>query len=110
MEWRTTKEQKWRKRKNDLKLWMSKHSFDKTTRDKIIDYMYKSYEADEDVYVETLIPDLPPDLRRAVNRHICLEPLKKVSFITFINLLNNCLSSCPLHGDNVLHFENILIE
>ena len=110
MGWRTTKEQKWRKRQYNLKLWLSKHGFDRKTRDKIIDYIGKSYEADEDVCVETLIPDLPTELRRAVNRHICLEPLKKVGFITFINLLNNCLLSSPLHSDNVLHFENILIE
>ena len=69
---------------------MSKHGFDRTTRVKIIDYIAESYEADDDVYVETLIPDLPTELRRAVNCHICLNLLKSVSFITFINFLSNC--------------------
>ena len=96
MERRTTKKQekgcKWRKRQKKLKKWMDKHKFDRTTEDKIIDHMAKNYEEDEDVYVETLIPDLPPELRKDVNRHICLELLKDVSFIIFINLLNNCLS------------------
>ena len=120
MQWRTTKEQeeglelgknwvdegvkwedirtrrKWPKRQKqllNLKLWISKHGFDRTTSDKILDYIYMSYdEAEEDVYVETLIPDLPYELRRAVNCHICLNLLMSVSFITFINLLNDCLS------------------
>uniref|UniRef100_A0A7N2MV96 Cyclic nucleotide-binding domain-containing protein n=2 Tax=Quercus lobata TaxID=97700 RepID=A0A7N2MV96_QUELO len=86
MEWRTTKEQKWRKRQYNLKLWLSKHRFDRKTRDKIIDYIGKSYEADEDVGVETLIPDLPTELRRAVNRHICLELLKKLEIIKYSGL------------------------
>ena len=51
----------------------------------------KRYEEDEDVNVENLIPDLPLELQREVKRHICLPLLKNVSFITSINLLNNCI-------------------
>ena len=100
MEWGTKEREeglkgrmrKRRKRQQNLDLWMSKYDFDSTTRGDIIDHMAKNYEADEDVYVETLIPDLPPELGSVVNRHFCLNMLKNVSFITFINLLNNCLS------------------
>jgi len=101
MEWGTKEREeglkgrmgKRRKQQQNLDLWMySKHGFDRTTGDKIIDHMAKSYDADDDVHVETLIPDLPPELGSVVNRHFCLNMLKNVSFITFINLLNNCLS------------------
>ncbi|KAK9989667.1 hypothetical protein SO802_029906 [Lithocarpus litseifolius] len=88
LEWRATKEQKWIKRRSDhkkqlydLKGWMSKHGFDRTTSNSIIDNIGKSHEADKDVYVETLIPDLPTLLRRAVNRHFCLELLRKLEII-----------------------------
>ena len=49
------------------------------------------YEEGEDVNVENLIPDLPLELQEEVKRHICLNLLKNVSFITSINLLNNCI-------------------
>ena len=96
MERRTTKNQekgrKWRKRQKNINSWMSKYGFDSTIKRRIEDHIGESYESDDDVYVETLIPDLPPELRSAVSCHICLKLLKEVSFITFINLLNNCLS------------------
>ncbi|XP_050260443.1 cyclic nucleotide-gated ion channel 1-like isoform X2 [Quercus robur] len=81
LEWRTTKEQKWRKRKKNLKIWMDEHKFDRTTGDRIIDHMAKKYDADDDVHVETLIPDLLPELRSAVNCHICLDLLKNLKII-----------------------------
>ena len=71
---------------------MSKYGFDSTIKRRIEDHIGESYEADDDDNVETLIPDLPPALQNDVKRHICLDLLKSVSFITFINLLNNCLS------------------
>ncbi|KAK7835767.1 cyclic nucleotide-gated ion channel 1 [Quercus suber] len=98
-EWRTTKEQKWRKRRKSLTKWMDKYKFDRTTEDKIIDHMAKSYEVDEDVYVETLIPDLPTELRSAVNRHICLELLKKHDSL----LLKICDSLHPMFYDKYRH-------
>ncbi|XP_050260530.1 cyclic nucleotide-gated ion channel 1-like [Quercus robur] len=81
LEWRTTKEQKRRKRKKTLKKWMGKHDFDRTTRDKIIDHMAKSYDADDDVHVETLILGLPRELGSVVNCHICLDLLKNLKII-----------------------------
>ena len=56
-----------------------------------MDNINQRYEEGEDVNVENLIPDLPPDLQEGVKRHICLPLLKNVSFITSINLLNNCV-------------------
>ncbi|XP_050260441.1 cyclic nucleotide-gated ion channel 1-like [Quercus robur] len=71
-----------RKQQQNLDLWMySKHGFDRTTGDKIIDHMAKSYDSDDDVSVETLIPDLPPELGSVVNRHFCLNMLKNLKII-----------------------------
>ena len=71
--------------------WITKKDFDSTTESKILDYINKRYEEGEDVNVENLIPDLPLELQEEVKRHICLNLLKNVSFITSINLLNNCI-------------------
>ena len=71
--------------------WITKKDFDGTTKSKIMDNINKRYEEGEDVNVENLIPDLPLELQEEVKRHICLNLLKNVSFITSINLLNNCI-------------------
>ncbi|KAK4564814.1 hypothetical protein RGQ29_006755 [Quercus rubra] len=70
------KSSKRQKQQKNLKSWISKHEFHGTTKGNINDYIGQRYEADEDVYVETLIPDLPSELQSDVKRHICLDLLK----------------------------------
>ncbi|KAM3694006.1 hypothetical protein ACJW31_07G028000 [Castanea mollissima] len=79
--WDKERMRKWSKRQENHFSWMSKHHFDMKTKAKIIEYVDQRYKADEDVDVETLIHDLPPELRRVVNRHICLELLKNLEII-----------------------------
>ncbi|XP_050260596.1 cyclic nucleotide-gated ion channel 1-like isoform X3 [Quercus robur] len=84
MQWKAKKEQEERMRRERLKilsLWMSKYGFDIPTKDRIIGYVGQNYEADEDVYVETLLPRLPPELQSVVKRHICLNLLKNLDII-----------------------------
>ncbi|KAM3694010.1 hypothetical protein ACJW31_07G028200 [Castanea mollissima] len=79
--WDKVRRRKWSKRQENHFSWMHKHHFDMKTKAKIIEYVDQRYEADEDVDVETLIHDLPPKLRRVVNRHICLELLKNLEIM-----------------------------
>ena len=65
--------------------WIIKKDFNSTIKSKIMENINKRYEEDEDVNVENLIPDLPLELQKEVKRHICLNLLKNVSFINFIN-------------------------
>ncbi|XP_050259652.1 probable cyclic nucleotide-gated ion channel 10 [Quercus robur] len=94
MQWTTSKSiKKWEKKRmkmksskrqkqqKNLKSWISKHEFHGTTKGNINDYIGQRYEADEDVYVETLIPDLPSELQSDVKRHICLDLLKNLTII-----------------------------
>ena len=71
--------------------WISQKKFDSTEKSLIMENINQRYEEGEDVNVENLVPDLPKDLQTKVKRHICLQILKNVSFITSINLLNNCV-------------------
>ena len=104
MQWTTSKSiKKWDKLRMKMKSsqrqkqhksmikWIIKKDFNSTIKSKIMENINKRYEEDEDVNVENLIPDLPLELQREVKRHICLPLLKNVSFITSINLLNNCI-------------------
>ena len=104
MQWTTSKTiKKWDKLRMKMKSsqrqkqhksmikWILKKDFNSTIKSKIMENINKRYEEDEDVNVENLIPDLPLELQKEVKRHICLPLLKNVSFITSINLLNNCI-------------------
>ena len=104
MQWTTSKSiKKWDKLRMKMKSsqrqkqhksmikWILKKDFNSTIKSKIMENINKRYEEDEDVNVENLIPDLPLELQKEVKRHICLPLLKNVSFITSINLLNNCI-------------------
>ena len=68
---------------------MSNKGLDSKMTSQIMDFIHQRFEADEDVYVENLIPNLPLELQREVKRHICFDLLKNVSFCNSINLLNN---------------------
>ena len=98
MQWTTSKSiKKWDKLRMKMKSsqrqkqhksmikWITKKDFDGTTKSKIMDNINKRYEEGEDVNVENLIPNLPWELQKEVKRHICLNLLKNVSFINFIN-------------------------
>nr|POE83914.1 cyclic nucleotide-gated ion channel 1 [Quercus suber] len=52
-----------------------------TIKREIIRNIDQRFEEDEDVYVENLIPDLPPDLQNNVKRHLCLNLLKNLKFV-----------------------------
>ncbi|XP_050261815.1 cyclic nucleotide-gated ion channel 1-like isoform X2 [Quercus robur] len=112
MQWTTSKSiKKWEKKRmkmksskrqkqqKNLKSWMSKHEFHGATKGNINDYIGQRYEADEDVYVETLIPDLPSELQSDVKRHICLDLLKNLTIIKdsgFAKKNHYCLKSATL--------------
>ena len=104
MQWTTTKsKKKWdkirmkmrssqrQKQHKGMISWISQKKFDSTEKSLIMENINQRYEEGEDVNVENLVPDLPKDLQTKVKRHICLQILKNVSFITSINLLNNCV-------------------
>ena len=89
---------------------MDKYRFDSTIKRRIEDDIGESYEADDDVYVETPIPDLSSALQSEVKCRICLDLLKSVSFITFINLLNNCLSHAWWQCTTVWKYSNWVVN
>ncbi|XP_023874076.2 cyclic nucleotide-gated ion channel 1-like [Quercus suber] len=99
MQWTTSKSiKKWDKLRMKMKSsqrqkqhksmisWISKKKFDSQTKKLIMDHINQRYEEGEDVNVENLIPDLPPDLQNKVKRHICLHLLKNLKIREDIGL------------------------
>jgi len=75
------KSSKRQKQKKIMRSWISQRGFDSTIKTEIMRNIDQRFEEDEDVYVENLIPDLPPELQSNVKHHLCLNLLKNVSFI-----------------------------
>ncbi len=81
------------KPKNQIaELWFTKYDLPSKMKSDITANIYRRFEEGEDVYVENLIPGFPVRLQNDIKRHICLNLLKQVSFLTSIYLLKNCLS------------------
>ena len=81
------KSSKRQKQQKIMRSWISQRGFDSTIKSEIIRNIDQRFEEDEDVYVENLIPDLPPDLQNNVKRHLCLNLLENVSFIHLLYFL-----------------------
>nr|XP_023874085.1 cyclic nucleotide-gated ion channel 1-like isoform X2 [Quercus suber] len=75
------KSRKRQKQQKTMRSWISQRGFDSTIKREIIRNIDQRFEEDEDVYVENLIPDLPPDLQNNVKRHLCLNLLKNLKFV-----------------------------
>ncbi|KAF3950219.1 hypothetical protein CMV_023997 [Castanea mollissima] len=75
------KSSKRQKQQKTMRSWISQRGFDGTIKREIIRNIDQRFEEDEDVYVENLIPDLPPDLQNNVKRYLCLDLLKNLKFV-----------------------------
>ncbi|XP_075672633.1 cyclic nucleotide-gated ion channel 1-like [Castanea sativa] len=75
------KSSKRQKQQKTMRSWISQRAFNDTIKREIIRNIDQRFEEDEDVYVENLIPDLPPELQNNVKRHLCLDLLKNLKFV-----------------------------
>ncbi|KAL4614127.1 hypothetical protein ACB092_07G032200 [Castanea dentata] len=81
------KSKKRTKQKEQIELWISKHHLPSEMRKPIIDDMNQRFKEDEDVYLESLLPNLPGELQNNVKEHIGLKRLKTVKKINIIAVL-----------------------
>ncbi|KAL4614130.1 hypothetical protein ACB092_07G032400 [Castanea dentata] len=75
------KSKKRTKQKEQIELWISKHHLPSEMRKPIIDDMNQRFKEDEDVYLESLLPNLPGELQNNVKEHIGLKRLKTVEVL-----------------------------
>jgi cyclic nucleotide gated channel len=74
-------------KRRDTDQWMSQRMLPANLRERIRRYEQYKWQETRGVEERGLIHNLPKDLRRDINRHLCLDLIKKVS--TFL-----CLSFC----------------
>lgn len=94
-------------KRRDAEQWMCHRMLPEFMKQRIRRYEQYKWQENRGVEEETLIRNLPKDLRRDIKRHLCLDLLKKVgiiymiiSFFTlvFLSPLNyTCLLTCDEH-------------
>ncbi|KAI4328903.1 hypothetical protein L6164_021220 [Bauhinia variegata] len=67
-----------RVKRQDAEQWMSHRMLPDSLKDRIRRYEHYKWQQNRGVEEETLIRNLPKDLRRDIKRHLCLNLLKKV--------------------------------
>jgi len=68
-------------KRRDAELWMSHRMLPDFLKQRIRRYEQYKWQENRGVEEETLIRNLPKDLRRDIKRHLCLDLLKKVCII-----------------------------
>ncbi|KAI4355221.1 hypothetical protein L6164_004012 [Bauhinia variegata] len=74
----TVRVEEMRVKRRDTEQWMSHRMLPDNLRDRIRRYEHYKWQENRGVEEETLIRNLPKDLRRDIKRHLCLALLKKV--------------------------------
>ncbi|KAK7389818.1 hypothetical protein VNO78_25112 [Psophocarpus tetragonolobus] len=74
----TVRVEEMRIKRRDAELWMSHRMLPDILKQRIRRYEQYKWQENRGVEEETLIRNLPKDLRRDIKRHLCLELLKKV--------------------------------
>ncbi|XP_010522922.1 PREDICTED: putative cyclic nucleotide-gated ion channel 13 [Tarenaya hassleriana] len=74
----TVREEEMRVRKRDAEQWMSHRLLPEDLRKRVRKYEQYKWQETRGVEEETLLRNLPKDLKRDIKRHLCLDLLKKV--------------------------------
>ena len=74
----TVRVEEMRIKRRDAELWMSHRMLPDFLKERIRRYEQYKWQENRGVEEETLIRNLPKDLRRDIKRHLCIDLLKKV--------------------------------
>ncbi|KHN06303.1 Putative cyclic nucleotide-gated ion channel 13 [Glycine soja] len=87
----TVRVEEMRIKRRDAELWMSHRMLPDFLKERIRRYEQYKWQENRGVEEETLIRNLPKDLRRDIKRHLCIDLLKKVPM--FENMDNQLLDA-----------------
>ncbi|XP_071715636.1 cyclic nucleotide-gated ion channel 1-like [Rutidosis leptorrhynchoides] len=103
----TVRVEEMRVKRRDAELWMSHRLLPEQLKERVRRYEQYKWQENRGVDEESLIRNLPKDLRRDIKRHLCLSLLKKVPFFNIMDeRLLDAMSDCL---QPVLYTENSYI-
>ena len=71
--------EQWRLKRKDSEEWMKHRQLPQDLRERVRRFVQYKWLATQGVDEESILRFLPPDLRREIQRHLCLNLVKRVS-------------------------------
>ncbi|KAI0518767.1 hypothetical protein KFK09_006203 [Dendrobium nobile] len=78
----TIKLEEWRLKRRDTEQWMRHRQLPQELRERVKRFVQYKWFATRGVDEESLLQDLPGDLRRDIQRHLCLDLVRRVPFFS----------------------------
>ncbi|RWR91345.1 putative cyclic nucleotide-gated ion channel 14 [Cinnamomum micranthum f. kanehirae] len=78
----TVRVEEWRLKRKDSEEWMKHRQLPQDLRERVRRFIQYKWLATQGVDEESILRALPPDLRREIRRHLCLDLVKRVPFFS----------------------------
>ncbi|XP_047325905.1 probable cyclic nucleotide-gated ion channel 14 [Impatiens glandulifera] len=78
----TVRLEEWRLRRRDTEEWMRHRQLPPDLQERVRRFIQYKWLATRGVHEETILHGLPTDLRRDIQRHLCLDLIKRVPFFS----------------------------
>lgn len=73
--------EEWRLRRRDTEEWMRHRQLPEDLRKRVRRFVQYKWVATRGVHEEAILHGLPADLRRDIQRHLCLDLVRRVCFL-----------------------------
>ena len=83
----TVRLEEWRLKRRDTEEWMRHRQLPEDLRQRVRRFVQYKWVATRGVDEEATLRGLPADLRRDIQRHLCLDLVRRVRFLRKLNLL-----------------------
>ncbi|XP_038698239.1 probable cyclic nucleotide-gated ion channel 14 [Tripterygium wilfordii] len=78
----TVRLEEWRLKRRDTEEWMRHRQLPEDLRERVRKFVQYKWLATRGVNEESILPALPTDLRRDIQRHLCLDLVRRVPFFS----------------------------
>lgn len=79
----TKRLEEWRVVKNDTEKWMRHRQLPPDLQERVRNFVQYQWVATKGVNEKTILEDFPLDLRREIQRHLCLYLVRQVCFLSY---------------------------
>ncbi|KAG5045273.1 hypothetical protein JHK86_014679 [Glycine max] len=104
----TVRLEEWRLKRRDTEEWMSHRQLPQNLRERVRRFVQYKWLATRGVDEETILRGLPTDLRRDIQRHLCLDLVRRVPFFSQMDdqlldaICERLVSSLSTQGTNIV--------
>lgn len=91
----TVRLEEWRLKLRDTEEWMRHRQLPQDLQERVRKFLHYKWLATRGVEEESILHTLPKDLRRDIQRHLCLDLVRRVScFTVFLFFFSFCFFVC----------------